>query len=441
MYILVGDNKLKSEIKDSLESRDIDSYIIDDFEGSKIGPLIESYRQKIDGIIFLFPENEEVKGVLKSIKDENIDLIATEHSEGKIDKKDIDVLIDEEESIKDSILKEIENIEFKKKSKELFDILSGDKKNVAIFIHSNPDPDAIASAMALERICDSLGQDSTTYYGGVIGHPENEVFLNSTGFVMKNVDKDEVKEIIDDSDVTAFLDFAEASINNIVPKDITPDIIIDHHYTNRKIDTGSHLEIRTDIGATSTLMTKHLQNLGVKIDPLLASALLYGIKVDTHDYTKNISTADFKVIAYLTALADKELLDIFESPPMKSETLSALGRAINSRDFEDGILTAFAGHVSFRDDIPQIAELLMRERDVMTVLIIGILDENIHLSARCKDIEMNIGKIMKEAFSDIGSAGGHRHSAGGEIPIDAFESVEKAKIDIIRRFKSEIDRK
>lgn len=83
----------------------------------------------------------------------------------------------------------------------------------------------------------------------------------------------------------------------------------------------------------------------------------------------------------------------------------------------------------------------MRERDVMTVLIIGILDENIHLSARCKDIEMNIGKIMKEAFSDIGSAGGHRHSAGGEIPIDAFESVEKAKIDIIRRFKSEIDRK
>ncbi|MFW5927770.1 MAG: DHH family phosphoesterase, partial [Thermoplasmatota archaeon] len=438
---LVGDNRLNIDIKDSLESRDIECNIIEDFEVSKINSLIEGSRQKIEGIIFLFLEKEEIESVSNSIKDEDIEIIAVEHREKKIDSKDIDISINENESIKNSVLREIENIEFKKKSKELVDILSGDKKKVAIFIHNNPDPDAIASAMALEKICEYLGQDSTTYYGGVIGHPENEVFLNSTGFSMKNVNKKDVKDIVEESDFTAFIDFAEASINNIVPKEILPDIIIDHHYTNRKIETGSYTEIRTDIGAASTLMTKHLQNLRINIDPLLASALLYGIKVDTHDYTKNISTADFEVIAYLTALADKELLDIFESPPMKSETLSALGRAINSRDFEDGILTASAGHVTYKDDIPQIAELLMRERDVMSVLVIGILEEKIHLSARSKDIEKNIGKIMKEAFSDIGSAGGHRHSAGGEIPIDVFESVEKAKIDIIRRFKSEMNKK
>ncbi len=443
MYILIGKNKLKSDLEESLIDRDIEVDHIKDNNSSKLIKFIKNSKKNIEGLIVLSPSKIGINYVCNSVKelDKNIKIVVVNQHEEEIYNPKIDSLIDSDSSLKNSIIKEIENIEFMKKSKELAEVLSEDVKKVSIFIHNNPDPDAIASAMAMEKICDSLGLESTTYYGGNIGHPENEVFLNNTGFVMKNVILNEVDEILKESDITAFLDFAESSVNNIVPKKFTPDIIIDHHYTNRKINARNYSEVRTDIGATSTLMTKHLQNLDIDIDPLLASALLYGIKVDTHDYTKNISTADFKVISYLTAVADKELLDIFESPPLKSETLSALGRAINSRNFEDGILTAFAGFISYKDDIPQIAELLMRERDVMTVLVFGILDEKIHLSARSKDMNKNIGKIMKEAFSNIGSAGGHRHSAGGEIDLDVFDSKEKAKIDISRRFKGEMKRK
>ncbi|MFW6196084.1 MAG: DHH family phosphoesterase [Thermoplasmatota archaeon] len=443
MYLLIGKSKLKSNLEASLQSRNIDSHMIDDIVLSELKNIINEKENKIDGVIFLYPEENEIGNIVKAIKDEdrNIDTIIVCDSDYDIHNEGIDVLIDKKNCLENSILKNIENIEFRKRSRELFNILSKDNQKISIFIHNNPDPDAIASAMALEKLCDYLGLESTTYYGGHIGHPENQAFLNNTGFIIKNVDMDEAKDVVKRSDVIAFLDFAEASSNNIVPKDVSPDIIIDHHYTNRRINAESFSEIRTDIGATSTLMAKHLQNLRINIDSLLATALLYGIKVDTHDYSKNISTADFKVIAYLTALADKELLDIFESPPMKSETLSALGRAINSRDLDDGVLTAFAGHIAYKDDIPQIAELLMGERDVMSVLVFGILKDKLHLSARSKDMTKNIGKIMKDAFTDIGSAGGHRHSAGGEISLDTFESKEKAKIDITRRFKREMNKK
>lgn len=442
MYILIGNNRLKSDLEESLNNRDIDSMSLDVFTPSKLNETLGNMKNNIDAVILLYPKKEEIDDIVEIVQDDNVKTIALIDSlDEDIKNKKIDILIEKEKSIEKIILKEIENLQFRKKSKELYDTLSEDHQNISIFIHNNPDPDAIASAMALEEICDPLNLESTTYYGGLIGHPENEVFINNTGFIMRNIEKGQVQDIIDRSDLTVFLDFAEASVNNIVPERFSPDIIIDHHYTNRRITGKVYTQIRTDIGATSTLMTKHLQNLDIDIDPLLASALLYGIKVDTHDYTKNISTSDFKVISYLTALADKELLDIFESPPMKSETLSALGRAINNRDIEDDVLTAFAGHISYKDDIPQIAELLMRERDIMTVLVFGILDEKIHMSARSKDMSKNIGKIMKDAFFDIGSAGGHRHSAGGEISLNEYDSEEEAKIDITRRFRSEMSQK
>jgi len=444
MYILAGEEELKSQLERLLKKRDLRFKTIDDFEPSKINNFIENSNITINGIVLLFSKSMDLKKNLNKInlinKDVPIILVSDlkkELDKEKIDEK-IDIFIEPKKSVEESILKEIENLEFKKNTHKLIDIITDEEGKVSIFIHNNPDPDAIASAMAFEKICESMGLESTTYYGGLIGHPENEVFLENTGFKMKNIEEDEVDEIINNSGIIVFLDFAEASINNIVPEEVLPDIIIDHHYTNRNINKGQYSEIRTDIGATSTILTRHLQNLNVKIDPLLASALLYGIKVDTNDYTKNISTSDFKVISYLTALADKELLDIFESPPMKSETLSALGRAINNRDFDSGVLTAFAGFITYKDDIPQIAEILMSERDVMSVLVFGILEEKIHMSARSKDLKINIGKKMKESFSDIGSAGGHRHSAGGEVPLDAFESKEKAKIDITRRFKEEV---
>jgi len=48
-----------------------------------------------------------------------------------------------------------------------------------------------------------------------------------------------------------------------------------------------YIDIRPNIGATATIMTKYLQELEIPIKTELATALLYGIKVDTDDFRRN----------------------------------------------------------------------------------------------------------------------------------------------------------
>lgn len=51
-------------------------------------------------------------------------------------------------------------------------------KKLAIVVHDNPDPDAIASAVALKEIATNFDVDATILYHGEIGHQENKAFVN-----------------------------------------------------------------------------------------------------------------------------------------------------------------------------------------------------------------------------------------------------------------------
>ncbi len=338
-----------------------------------------------------------------------------------------------------SILGKIEKYRDREKSEILLDVLKICKDGLSIFVHNNPDPDALASAMALELLCDHVDIPSTTYYSGEIGHPENELFIGHTGLHLERVTEDDVVEKLSGMDHIAFVDFARPGENNIIPDDIEATIIIDHHYTNLSVEKGGYVEIKS-VGATSTIMIKHLRTLDIEIPTILASALLYGIKVDTMDYTRNIVSPDFEAISYLLPLADKELLEIFEAIPMRPNTVDALGRAIMNREIKDGIMTTNTGYVTQRDDIPQVADILEGERDISTVLVSGMLKDNIHISVRSKDPKLNMGDIMKRAFKDLGSAGGHLHSAGGKISVNVFDSEEEGLKEIAARFRDEVKR-
>ena len=51
----------------------------------------------------------------------------------------------------------------------------GDRGRWLVLTHDNPDPDAIASAVALTRVLrGALGRSATAAYGGIIGRAENQ---------------------------------------------------------------------------------------------------------------------------------------------------------------------------------------------------------------------------------------------------------------------------
>ena len=51
------------------------------------------------------------------------------------------------------------------------------------------------------------------------------------------------------------------------------------------------------------------------------------------------------------------------------------------------------------------------------------MKDAVYISARNKDVRINIGEVLKKAFGDVGSAGGHAHAAGGKIPLGIFGDV------------------
>ncbi|MFW6064386.1 MAG: DHH family phosphoesterase [Candidatus Natronoplasma sp.] len=443
MYVIYSNDSDLKRFQRMVKSRGKESAV---YRSDETGPdelldFIKDRSRDIEALVYLETDKEELDYLSGKVKEMDPDIyqfaILDRIKKDEIMDSKLDEIVVKEEWIETLIFKKLEDYFSRRKSQELKKAISSARGNISIFMHDEPDLDSIASAIALEQICEDAEIEAKTYFSGDFGHPETEIFMQNTDFIIEKINKDSIEDVLESTNKIAFVDFAETSMSS-VPNEVEPDLIIDHHLTNRDVRAKEYTEIRGDIGATSTLMTKHLLNLDIGISSILASALLIGIKVDTNDYTKNISSSDYKVISYLSAIADKDILDVLENTPIYSDTVSAMGRAISDREFKDSVMTAFSGNISHKDDIAQIANFLLRERDILTVLVYGIKDDKIHMSARSKDLQLNVGKIMDDAYSDIGEAGGHPHAAGGEIPLDEFDEIDEAVKKIKKRFYDEV---
>ena len=59
--------------------------------------------------------------------------------------------------------------------------------------------------------------------------------------------------------------------------------------------------------------------------------------------------------------------------------------------------------------------------------MLGIADDNIYLAARSKDIRLNIGNVLQEAFAEMGDAAGHSTQGSVEIPLGIFTGIETSE--------------
>ena len=103
-----------------------------------------------------------------------------------------------------------------------------------------------------------------------------------------------------------------------------------------------------------------------------------------------------------------------EHPPMGLETLDIIGRAIRNKEIRGSYLASFVEFISDRDALPQAAEMLLHLEGVYTVLVFGINDDKVQLSARSRDTRVNLGLILQSAFGELNS-GGHATMAAGAI--------------------------
>jgi len=402
-----------------LKDQDIDA-IVGDIKDDNV--LNQINFNKISGVLILTLDDELNKEVTRKIrkKSEHI-LIVVRASNPKLreefEEAGADVVITPLESMRIQLMNNLKKAESLRKLKTLKAVIQSTNGKLGIFTHDNPDPDSIASALALKEIARNFGVEADILYYGEISHQQNKAMVNLLNIHMKKADE------VDLSSYSKFalVDCAGVGINNSIPKNIRISIVIDHHPAE-KVE-GEYVDIRHDVGATATILTLYLQDLKIVPTKILATALFFGIQTETEEFKRNARTNDFLASAYLYPFVDNELLEKMEGPALSTETLDVLGTAIKNREIFSSFLISFAGFITDKDTLPQAADFLLKLEGISTVLVFGIIKDTVYLSARNRDVRINIGEVLKNAFKDVGSAGGHAHAAGGQIPLGIFGDV------------------
>ncbi len=292
---------------------------------------------------------------------------------------------------------------------------------LAVVMHDNPDPDAIASALALARVAECVGLDADACYFGSISHQENRAMVNLLDLDLLNLDGDDA---VREYDGIALVDHSRPGINDGLPTDTTVDIVVDHHPPRASVEA-HFVDLRHDIGATSTLVSDYLSRADVDPGESIATALLFGIRVDTDDFARQVSVADFEAAAWLVSRADLAVLERIESPDMTPEVVETLARAIRDRDVRGDVLASNVGAIRDRDALAQAADRLVSMEGIRIAIVYGFRDGTVYVSGRTRGTDVDLGETLRDALDGIGSAGGHADMAGAQVPLGILDETDE----------------
>jgi nanoRNase/pAp phosphatase (c-di-AMP/oligoRNAs hydrolase) len=274
-----------------------------------------------------------------------------------------------------------------------------------------PDPDSIASALALKRLLWKFVHNITIAYTGRIERLENRAMIQLLKIKMVdmvNVDPGEFskKALVDSqpyhSDILSCHDY---------------DVIIDHHPLIKELHA-PYIDIRPDYGATATIMIEYLKVAGIRPSERLATALLYAIKVDTQNFERNHSEIDIKGFHFAFRYANQNLLRKIESSEMELKDLDYYKKALNMMTVSKKRIFAHLGKVDRPDICVQVADFFHRINGISWIFVSGIYMKNLIIIIRNDGVRKDAGKLAEMAFGHLGKAGGHKGAARAELPMD-----------------------
>lgn len=309
------------------------------------------------------------------------------------------------------------------------------RKRGLVLTHDNPDPDSMASAVALAIVLHSrLGIETDVAYGGIIGRAENAAFVRVLKLPIVPISQVDTSRY----DLFALVDTQQSVKNHSLPDGVTADIVIDHHPTREELlnpfaDLGSGA-----YGATSTVLTEYLRAARVEPTPEVATALYYGIKADTRDLERQTRDPDVDCYLWLFPRIDRTLLAEIEHPQLPLRYFRLFHAAIEKARVFTGAVITDLGEVYSPDMVAEVSERLSFLEGAKWSLASGTYRSQLYLSLRCTDRRMNAGRLIREVCEGYGgSAGGHGSMAGARLPLVGKRSTRTSlKREIVRRFKA-----
>ena len=311
---------------------------------------------------------------------------------------------------------------------------------ILILLHNDPDPDAMASGLALRNL---LHRTKTTAIIGAfhgVTRPENLRMANLLDIHVEKVTAESLTQYTKIATVDVQPHYFGGLIHRV-------DLVVDHHQA-RDGYTAVFKDIRPDYGSTATILTEHMQSVAANVSERTATAMLYAIKSDTLFLSRHTHRADLEAFTFLYPLANAALVRKMEGAEITIERLEFVSRAIECGQSRNQVFAAHIGSAPREDLIPYVADFLLQLEDVKWSIISGLVNDTIVISVRNLGYSRNAGGFVKACFADVGNAGGHRAMAKAVVPVTAFrdkfgsldsERMSQLLSDLATEFLGEAD--
>lgn len=292
---------------------------------------------------------------------------------------------------------------------KLIDICKGHR--VYIQTHNFPDPDAIASAYGLQKLLAQFQIPATICYAGKIDKLSAAKMLDT--FEMELYSYDVLKDTMQETDYIICVD-SQKNAGNIMDFIGNEVACIDHHPTFVQMEY-LYRDVRLT-GACATIVAEYFQRCGITPDSDTATALLYGLKMDTLQFSRGVTELDIAMFGYLNPLCNHEKMQRLERNNMEYTDLRAYGEAITSIEIYEKVGISYISFSCPDALIGTLSDFILDLQEVEVAIVSSVREDGIKLSVRSEDAAIHAGELIREALQGVGDGGGHAAMAGGLIP-------------------------
>ncbi len=318
-----------------------------------------------------------------------------------------------------------------RKWNELAEVLEKHRgQKLLVVLVGYPDPDNIGSGLALQVLARQFGIETNLLSFHEVSHQENRALVKQLELDLWLYD--------DRTDLSQFDNYALVDTQRPDGTPIADQLaektlvaVVDHHKRLKGLKA-EFIDVREDAGSTCGIFGEYLREVfpdGLdSADPdheKLATALMHGIRSDTHQYLEACHQ-DFEASAYLVPAVDQTLLRKISAQSLSPAVMDMIQAALERRRVYDNFLFSDVGFVRTenRDGIPQAADFLLTRAGIDTVLVFGVVDgRTIDGSLRTRSDLVNPDAFLKKAFGIDEEKGSHygggnvRDKGAFQIPI------------------------
>jgi nanoRNase/pAp phosphatase (c-di-AMP/oligoRNAs hydrolase) len=310
----------------------------------------------------------------------------------------------------------------------LLKMLEG-KRNILITTHTHPDPDALGSSLGLANLLTRKLKDAeiTVSVKGEIAGGVNEAFTRYTNLKLAPWSD---QDVIDGRyDAIILLDTQPIFAYSPLPPGVTPTAVIDHHRAPGRRPKCPFCDIRTDVGATSSIIFSYFMELEIPITPDLAASLLYAIESDLAGAAGTPTELDNIALSSLTLLANTRKLYQMRYVDLPQNYYVSTFEALSSAMYYENVVIAHLGEIDSLEKPALMADFLLRFDKVQWAMVTAIHEKRLVLSLRSSDKERSAGEVMRKLVRGLGAGGGHKSKAGGFVQL---ENGTPAEIERLR---------